>query len=42
MPPIKPDYLYELDSIGEYGAMEVPSFEYEESLKEKMFETDGL
>ena len=42
MPPIKPDYLYELDSIGEYGAMEVSSFEYEESLKEKMFETDGL
>ena len=42
MTPIKPQYLYELDSIGEYGAMEVSSFEYESALKEKMFETEGL
>ena len=42
MPPIKSEYLSENDNFGEYGAMEVSSFEYEDSLKEKMFEPEGL
>ena len=41
MKPIKAKYMRETEAIGEYGAMEVNSFECEDELKE-MFESDGL
>ena len=41
MNPIKPEYLQETEAIGEYGAMEVNSFECENELR-SMFEKGGL